>query len=116
MAFRYRKFRIYQEAIEFHRLIVILTKKFSKEYEYLRNQIRRSSLSVVLNIAEGSAKNSDKDFRRYLKISIGSINESMAGCEVALLEKLINKEEFLKVERMAENLTNQIGSFIKKLN
>ena len=86
MAFRYRSLRVYQEAIAFHRLIVKRTKQFPREFEYLKNQVRRSSLSVVLNIAEGSAKNSDKDFNRYLVISLGSINESMAGCEVALIE------------------------------
>ena len=77
--------------------------------------MRRSSLSVVLNIAEGSAKNSDKDFGRYLTISLGSINESMAGCEVALAEHLITKEEFNRAEEAAKNLTKQLGSFVQKL-
>lgn len=115
MPFRYRTLRVYQEAIEFHRLIVGLTKKFPHEFNYLRNQVRRSSLSTVLNIAEGSAKNSDKDFNRYIAISLGSINESMASCEVALKEELISKEDFDAAEKAAENLTNQLGSFSKKL-
>ena len=107
--------RVYQEAIDFHRLIVRLTKKFPHEFDYLKNQVRRSSLSVALNIAEGSAKNSDKDFNRYIAISLGSINESMASCEVAFKEALISKEDFDVAEKAAENLTNQLGSFSKKL-
>lgn len=107
--------RVYQEAIDFHRLIVSLTRKFSHEFDYLRNQVRRSSLSVALNIAEGSAKNSDKDFARYIAISLGSINESMASCEVALAESLITQDEFNQAEKAAEDLTNQLGSFSKKL-
>ena len=113
--FRYRNLRVYQEAIQFHRLMVLLTKKFPHEFEYLRNQVRRSSLSVALNVAEGSAKNSDKDFNRYIGISLGSINESMASCEVALVESLLSKSEFEKAEQAAEKLTNQLGSFSKKL-
>jgi len=107
--------RVYQEAIEFHQLIARLTKKFPHEFDYLRNQVRRSLLSVALNVAEGSAKNSDKDFARYIAISLGSINESMASCEVAFKEALISKEDFDIAEKAAENLTNQLGSFSKKL-
>ena len=115
MSFRYRDFRVYKEAIDFHRLIVRLTRKFPIDFDYIRKQIRRSFLSVVLNIAEGSAKNSDKDFNRYLVISLGSVNESMAGCEVALVESLISSSEFKSVEVAAENLVKQLGSFSKKL-
>ena len=70
---------------------------------------------MILNIAEGSAKNSDKDFNRYIGNSLGSINESMAGCEVALGEQLITKQEFDAAEKAAEDLTNQLGSFSQKL-
>ena len=115
MAFRFRKFRVYQEAIEFHRCIVKLTKNFLLDFDYLRKQLRRASLSVVLNIAEGSAKNSDKDFRRYIGNSLGSLNEAIAGCEVALVEKLVSASDFELAEKMAENLINQLGSFSKRL-
>ncbi len=70
---------------------------------------------MILNIAEGSAKNSDKDFNRYIGNSLGSINESMAGCEVALGEQLITKQEFGAAEKAGEDLTNQLGSFSQKL-
>ena len=70
---------------------------------------------MALNVAEGSAKNSDKDFNRYIGISLGSINESMASCEVALVEGLVSKSEFEKAEQAAENLTKQLGSFRVKL-
>ena len=116
MSFRYRDLRVYQEAIEFHRRIVQLTKLFPRDFEYLKNQLRRSTLSIALNIAEGSAKNSDKDFRRYIGIALGSVNESMASCEVALAEKLISENQFREIEAIASNLVKQLGSFSKKLN
>ena len=116
MAFRFRKFRVYQEAIEFHRLIVRMTKSFSKDFDYLIKQLRRASLSVALNIAEGSAKNSDKDFRRYIGNSLGSLNEAIAGCEVALVENLINQKDFSNLEKSADNLVNQLGSLSKTLS
>ncbi len=115
MPLRYRNFKVYQDAIEFHRLIIRITKEFPKEFDYLRSQIRRAALSIILNIAEGSAKNSDKDFNRYLGNSLGSVDEVVAGCEVALKENLISQEIFNEIEKKAIDISNQLGGFSKRL-
>src|SRR3990167_8482734 len=115
MTFRFRNFKVYQDAIIAYKFIILITKNFPRDFEHLKAQIRRAALSVILNIAEGSAKNSDKDFNRYVGNSLGSINESMAGCEVALSEQLITAQEFDTAEKAAENLANQLGSFSQKL-
>ena len=72
-------------------------------------------MSVPLNIAEGSAKSSDKDFARYLQNSLGSINEVVACLDISLEEKLINKTQFQKLSEESEIIAKQLGSFIKKL-
>lgn len=113
--FRYRGMKVYQDAIIFHRDIVHLTNTFPRDFDYLTNQVRRSSLSVALNIAEGSAKGSDKDFNRYLLIALGSINESMAACEMAHIERLITNEKFNIISTQAETLAKQLGGFSKSL-
>ena len=62
--FRFLIFPVYQEA---KRLYCIITKATDKNKNFpIKNQIERASLSVILNIAEGSAKKSDKEFARYL--------------------------------------------------
>ena len=115
MSLRYRKFKVYQGAIDFHRLIIKNTKQFPREFDYLRNQIRRAALSIILNIAEGSAKSSDKDFNRYLGNSLGSVDEAVAGCEVALKENLIFQKNFEDIEKRAINISSQLGGFSKIL-
>ena len=115
MAFRFQKFRVYQDAKVFHRKIVFLTKNFPSEFWYLKDQLRRASLSIILQIAEGSAKSSDKDFNRYLGIALGSGNETAAGLDVAFGEDLISQQDFLDALKMNETLVNQLGSFSKKL-
>lgn len=81
----------------------------------MKDQIRRAALSIILNIAEGSGKNSDKDFNRYLGNSLGSINEMMSCLEIALMEKLITEAKFKEVENLAIDVNNQLGGFSKKL-
>jgi four helix bundle protein len=76
--FRFLEFPVYQQAKEFHKDIRESTKLFPREYRSLIDQMNRSSLSVCLNIAEGSAKRSDKDFNRYLENALGSMNETVA--------------------------------------
>jgi four helix bundle protein len=97
------------------RFMVLLTKKFPREYWELGDQVRRCSLSICLNIAEGSAKRSDKDFNRFLEIALGSVNEAVAVLDIAQNEKLISRELFLKHFMQAEIITKQLGGFSKKL-
>ena len=115
MSFRYRKFKVYTDAIELYKIVIRTTKNFPRDYDYLRNQICRAALSVILNIAEGSAKASDKDFNRFLTNSLGSVSELVAGCEVSLHESLITHDQFQRVESAAILVNNQLGGFSKKL-
>ena len=113
--FRFLDFAVYNAAKKLNREIVILTRKFPKEYWELGDQIRRSSLSVCLNIAEGSAKTSDKDFRRYLENALGSINETVSGLDIALDASLLTQKEFEGYLLSAELIAKQLGGFAKKL-
>lgn len=62
-------------AVEVYRI----TKRFPQDERFgLTAQIRRAAVSVVANIAEGSAKRGPREFRRYLDIAIGSLSELSA--------------------------------------
>ena len=113
--FRFLKFKVYQDAKEFYRQVVKMTKNFPQKFWELGDQMRRSSLSVILNIAEGSGKDSDKEFNRYLNNSLGSINETVAGLDIMLSESLIRNDIFEKYLNKAEIIAKQLGGFSKKL-
>ncbi len=113
--FRFLDFPVYQEAKSLYKDIVLLTKAFPKEYWELGDQIRRSALSVCLNIAEGSAKRSDRDFNRYLENSLGSINETVAGMDICLYCGLSGQKEVTSLIQRCEIVTRQLGGFSKKL-
>lgn len=114
--FRFREFTVYQRAREFRKLIHGYIRVFPKEQQYrLVDQIERACASVMLNIAEGSAKRSDRDFVRFLEIAIASVNEVVAGFDCAVDDSLVDEKVRLHVEESAEVLAKQIGCFIRTL-
>jgi len=115
MSFRFLKFKVYQDSKKLHTEIVQVTKTFPREFFYLRDQLRRSSLSAALQIAEGSAKRSDKDFNRYIEISMGSANETAAGLDIAFEQSLIEKRKFESLVQLCKEVVNQLGGLSKKL-
>ncbi len=67
---------VWKNSMEFAKNIYTLTKNFPVEELYgLTSQMRRAAVSVPSNIAEGAARNSKKEFRHFLYISLGSIAE-----------------------------------------
>jgi four helix bundle protein len=88
-----KNFRTYQMALELYRE----GKKLELKGE-IRDQLERASLSVVLNLAEGSAKMGQKERRRFFTIAMGSLRETQACLE-------INNSGLLdKVDRLAASL------------
>lgn len=66
---------------------------FSKDFG-LRDQIRRAAVSIMLNIAEGFARKTDREFAQFLVISHGSAAEVQAALYVALDQGYLSEPEF----------------------
>ena len=72
----YKELRIWQKGIKITVLVYRITKDFPKEEIYaLTSQLKRASVSVPSNIAEGFGRQTDKSFNYFLNISRGSLNE-----------------------------------------
>jgi len=116
MPFRFLKFPVYKLAREFYSDIVKVTQGFPRDELYvLVSQLKRAALSIVLNIAEGSDRGSDKDFNRFLVNSLGSLNEVVAGLDLALRNDYIKQALFDELTQKASQLSNQLAGFSKKL-
>ena len=116
MSFRFEKLQIWQDARKFTGEIYKITKSFPVSEKYgLIDQLRRASVSICLNIAEGSDKKSDIEFRRYLRMAIGSCEEVVTALYIALDQKYINKKNFDIIYEDANRLVARINALIKSL-
>lgn len=113
--FRFLDFPVYQLSRDFYQFTVMLTRTFPKFHWELENQMRRAALSICLNIAEGSVKYSDKDFKRFIENALGSVNESMACLDIALKTMLISDKLYGDGYTQAESIARQLGGLSKKL-
>lgn len=116
MAFRFENLEIWKMAIEYGEIIHTLTKKFPKTEQFvLTTDLNRAAVSVSSNIAEGSGSASNKEFKRYLRISIKSIYETISQLYIARIRKYISDNEYSDVYQDGELLVKKTKSFMKKL-
>jgi four helix bundle protein len=114
--FRYLEWEVYKDAKELFFLILKLVKNLPKEFRFeLGSQLIRSAFSIILNIAEGSGKTSDRELNRFINISLGSVSELLAAIDVLKDGKFITQEEFDKIFKKLDSISNQLGGFKKKL-
>jgi len=87
---------------------------FSKDYA-LCNQIRRASISIISNIAEGFERGGNKEFVNFLSIARGSCGEVRSQLYVALDQSYITKEQFDIVHAKLMETSRLISGLMKYL-
>lgn len=93
------------------------TNKIPKEEIFgLTSQIRRCSVSIPSNIAEGFGRKSNKEFSRFLNIATGSLFEYQTQIEIAKNINYINEQEFNQLYENSRELEAMMVSFTKKVN
>ena len=76
-----QNFRTYDLALELHRQVQKECAVRGVKGELL-DQVKRASMSVVLNVSEGSGKLTVKDRRKFYSIALGSLREVQACCDL----------------------------------
>ncbi|TSA29060.1 MAG: four helix bundle protein [Ignavibacteriales bacterium] len=108
----HKKLDVWNKSIELVTEIYRVTKFLPKEEIFgLSSQLRRASVSVISNIAEGSARKSSLERKRFYEISRSSLVEIDAQIEIAQRLSYINIEQIDKLNI----LINQIFAMMSKL-
>ena len=88
--------------------------KFARDFG-LRDQIRRASVSIMANIAEGFGRSGSAEFKQYLSTAKGSAAEVQSHLYVASDAGLIGEDEFKELYDLADETARMIGGFLKYL-
>ncbi len=105
-----------QKADRLARLIYQISRQFPKEELFgLTSQIRRATISIPLNAIEGFARQSEKEYRRFLEISYGSLKEVKYLLYFVYIEKYICKEDYNKILDLSEEIGKILWTIIQKL-
>lgn len=110
------KLLVWQRAHSLVLKIYEVTNNFPKEEIWgLTSQIRRAAVSVPSNIVEGKARDSRNDFKRFLLIARGSLEEVKYQSLLAKELKYMNDEQYEEVAAMIDNVGRLLGGLIKKV-
>jgi four helix bundle protein len=106
----------WQKAREMIKSIYELTDadKFSRDFT-LKNQILSASFSIMLNIAEGFGRRTDKEFNNFLGIAHGSTAEVQSALYIALDRKYIEQEQFQNAYNSCCEISKMLMGLMKYL-
>ncbi len=113
----YKNLKIWQEAMH------LVTETYAATFDFpdyerfgLTSQIRRAVSSIPANIAEGTSRSSQKEFKHFLSIALGSSFEVSTQIEIAYRLDMMEEEKRNELVKMNEVLQRKIQSFAKQLN
>lgn len=106
----------WQKARELTGLVYVATRSagFSKDFA-LRDQVRRASISIMANIAEGFGRSGSVEFIQFLAVAKGSACEVISHVYVALDQGYVSQEEFDRLNSLAEKTVDLIGGPMRYL-
>lgn len=112
---RYRDLEIWQKGMKIVKTVYTTTQRFPHDEKYgLVNQMRRASVSIVSNIAEGFNRFSKKEFRQFLYMSLGSSAELETQIEIAkelgYLSNDVGKNILIELDHQAKMMMKLIKS------
>lgn len=112
----HKSLEVYQLSLQLVKEVYRLTKLFPREEQYgLVIQMRRAAVSVCSNIAEGSARKSKPDKKRFYEISRSSLAEIDTQFEIALVLEYTSNEQLRELETYLSSVFRMLSKMISNL-
>jgi four helix bundle protein len=113
----YKQLDVWNKGIDLASSIYRVTKKFPKEEKFgIVSQMRRCSVSISSNIAEGAGRSSDKEFRQFLNISFGSCSELETQLIISQNLGYLTGSEFESILSDLNEIQRMVFTLIKKFS
>jgi four helix bundle protein len=113
--FNFEKLEVYQKALDLIDKVHSLTRNYPKEETFgLTGQFKRASLSIALNIAEGSAR-TKRDFRRFLDIAKGSVLECLTVLEISRRHGYVNQDRYSELRLLLTDIAKMLSGLKRSL-
>lgn len=108
--FSFEKLDVWIESKEFSKTIYSLTSNFPESEKFgLISQLRRATISIASNIAEGSARKSYKDKAHFSTMAFSSAVEVLNQLIISFELNFISEDEYLKLRSKLESITNKLN-------
>ncbi len=105
---------VWQKSIELTKHIYLLTNNFPKDEIYgITSQMRRATISIPSNIAEGYSRRNLKEYLQFLRIAYGSANELET--QIIIAKNLYQEINYLTVENLLQEILKMLNAMISKL-
>ena len=113
----HKDLNVWKKSLDFVTTIYSVTNNFPQSEKFgLTNQIRRASVSIPSNIAEGSARNHNKEFVQFLYIALSSASEVDTQLRISENLKYIDKEKSNELLEELESISKMLQGLIKSIN
>jgi four helix bundle protein len=114
--FRFEKLDAWQMAIDLAQHVYAVTSRFPDTEKFgLTSQMRRSSVSISSNIAEGSGRASDPEFARFLEIAYGSLMEVVSQSQLAKLQGFVEPADYDELYQDCERVARILSGLRSSL-
>lgn len=112
----FRQLKVWEKAHQLALAVYKVTKSFPKEELYgLTSQIRRASMSIPTNIAEGCGRQTDAEFARFLQIAMGSASETEYQLLLARDLEFLPNEQYQNLHNDVTEVKRMLTSFMQTL-
>ncbi len=110
----YKDLHVWQKGIEIVDCVYSITERFPREELYgLSSQMRRASVSIPSNIAEGFVRKHTKEYKQFLRIALGSCAELDTQLIIAKRRSYINQRD---LEDIGENINHELRMLTSLIN
>lgn len=112
----FRDLRVWQKAMKLVKDVYETTSDFPEEEKFgLVSQMNRASVSIPSNIAEGFGRRSNKEFKRYLNISSGSLYELQTQIELAYMLNMVEEKAFSDLIEASREVERMLSALIRSI-